>query len=52
VVDDIDQSQYHKCIEKQKQKTLWKREKKTTCDIVVNQCHQPQCHSSVIYPYI
>jgi len=27
-------------------KILSKRKKKDTCDIVVGQCHQPQCHTS------
>jgi len=42
VVGDIGQPQYHKCTKKQK--ILGKRKKKDICDIVVGQCHQPQCH--------
>ena len=39
VVDDIGQPQCHNCTKKQKKKLVKEREKKTTCDIVVDQCH-------------
>jgi len=35
VVGDIVQSQCHKCTKN------YEREKNVTCDIVVDQCHQP-----------
>jgi len=36
------------CVQNDK-KILYKRERKDTCDIVVGQCHQPQCHLSIFH---
>jgi len=44
-IGDTGQPQYYKCTKKQKN-LVKEREKKATCDIVVGQCHQPQCHPS------
>jgi len=51
VVGDIDQPKCPKCT-KNKKKRRERERRKTTCDIVVNQCHQPQCHPGVIPNYL
>jgi len=46
VVGDIDQPQYHKCLSSFSFPIFFVS--LYICDTVVGQCHQPQCHSSII----
>lgn len=50
-IGDIGQPQCYKCTKKTK-RTFKKSKKKTACDNVVNQYHQPQSHPSVIQCYL
>jgi len=47
VVDDIATLVNHNVTSVQDGKKYCKREKKDTCNIMVDQCHQQQCHPNI-----